>query len=61
MEVINRLFRPVTQRTANVSTREVPNPILGGQAVVDKLEDVRSEKGRERCRDGADIKADPIS
>ena len=28
--------------------------------LVDKLEDVCSEKGREWCRDGADVKADPI-
>ena len=28
---------------------------------MDKFEDVRTEKGGERCCDGADISADPIS
>ena len=60
MEVINRLCRSITQGTASVGAREKPNSILGGQAVVDKLEDVSPEKGRERRRDVADIKADLI-
>ena len=60
VEVINRFVVAATQGTASVRAREMPDPMLGGQAVVDKLEDVRSEKGREWCRDGADVKADPI-
>ena len=35
--------------------------MFGGQAVVDKFEDMRTEEGGERSCDGADITADPIS
>ena len=38
----------------------MPNPVFGRQAVVDKFEDMRTEEGRERSCDGADITADPI-